>query len=129
MDKGKIWSARRLARSFKYAFEGIWVGVKDETNWKIGIIESFFVIGAGFFFQITKVEWIIVIISIGLVLYAELCNSAIEAIVDSFTPNEHPRAKLAKDFSAGSVVILIIATGIVGLIIFLPHLFAYLGYQ
>lgn len=127
MDKEHLWSMRRLTRSFKYAFEGMWVGIKSETNWTIGIIEGAVVIGAGFFFQIDKLEWIVVILLIGIVLYAELCNSAIEAIVDSFTSTQHPGAKLAKDFSAGSVVILIIAAGVVGLIIFLPYVESYLG--
>lgn len=116
-----------LIRSFKFAFEGIYSGIKTETNWKIGLIESIFVLFAGFYFNITKLEWIIVLILIGIVLYAELCNSAIEAIVDSFTQEEHPGAKLAKDFSAGSVVIMIIASGIVGVIIFAPYVLNILG--
>lgn len=114
-----------LFRSFKHAFEGILAGIETETNWKIGIIESIVVILAGFYLNISKNDWIIVIVLIGVVLYAELCNSAIEAIVDSFTQEEHPGAKLAKDFSAGSVVIIIIAAAIVGAIIFLPYIKAW----
>ncbi|MDO8610625.1 MAG: diacylglycerol kinase family protein [bacterium] len=119
------FSPRRIAKSFRFAFEGIWAGVKSETNWTIGIIEAIVVIWAGFYLNISKSDWIIVILLIGLVLYAELCNSAIEAIVDSFTPEEHPKAKLAKDFSAGSVVILIIAAAVVGTIIFWPYVSIY----
>jgi diacylglycerol kinase len=115
-----------LVRSFRYAFAGMRSGMETETNWKIGLIEAILVILAGFYFKISTSDWIMVIILIGIVLYAELCNSAIEAIVDSFTPGEHPKAKLAKDFSAGSVVIIIIASGIVGIIIFLPYLKAWL---
>lgn len=113
---------QKLARSFKYAFEGIYSGIKTETNWKIGLIEAFIVILAGLYFQISRWEWIIVLILIGLVLSAELGNSAVEAIVDSFMPDEHPKAKLAKDFSAGSVVIMILTAGIIGAVIFLPYL-------
>lgn len=119
------FSPKRIARSFRFAFEGIWAGVKSETNWTIGIIEAVIVIWAGFYLNISKSDWIIVILLIGLVLYAELCNSAIEAIVDSFTPEEHPKAKLAKDFSAGSVVILIIAAAIIGGITFWPYISVY----
>lgn len=122
MEGNRILSVKRLTRSFKFAFGGLWAGIKSETNWTIGIAESIIVIAAGFFFQISKLDWIIIILLIGVVLYAELCNSAIELIVDSFTPEEHPKAKLAKDFSAGSVVILVIAAGIIGLIIFLPYI-------
>ncbi|MDO8570183.1 MAG: diacylglycerol kinase family protein [Candidatus Daviesbacteria bacterium] len=119
------FSPGRIARSFRFAFEGIWAGIKSEANWTIGIVEAMIVIWAGFYLNISKSDWIIVILLIGLVLYAELCNSAIEAIVDSFTPEEHPKAKLAKDFSAGSVVILIIASAVVGTIIFWPYISKY----
>lgn len=111
-----------LLKSFRYAFEGIYSAIKTETNWKIGILEAILVIVAGFTLHISKSDWIIVIILIGLVLSAELGNSAIEAIVDSFTPDQHPGAKLAKDFSAGSVVIVIMTAAIVGFLVFLPYL-------
>lgn len=123
--KRSRFSPKRLIRSFRYAFEGIWAGIKLEANWTIGIIDAVIVIWAGFYLKISKIDWIIVILLIGLVLYAELCNSAIEAIVDSFTPEEHPKAKLAKDFSAGSVVILIIAAGVIGGIVFWPYISIY----
>ena len=123
--KRSRFSPKRIIRSFRFAFEGIWVGVKSEANWTIGIVEAIVVICAGFYLNISKSDWIIVILLIGLVLYAELCNSAIEAIVDSFTPEEHPKAKLAKDFSAGSVVILIIAAAVIGWIIFWPYISKY----
>lgn len=123
--KGSKFSPKRIVRSFKFAFEGIWSGIHSEANWTIGIIEAAVVIWAGVYLNISKSDWIIVILLIGLVLYSELCNSAIEAIVDSFTPEEHPKAKLAKDFSAGSVVILIIAAAIIGSIVFWPYLSKY----
>lgn len=115
-----------LFRSFKHAFEGVYAGIKTETNWKIGLAESAVVIALGFYLNISKADWLLVVLLIGIVLYAELCNSAIEAIVDSFTAVEHPGAKLAKDFSAGSVVIIIIAAGIIGVITFWPYLAFYL---
>ena len=123
--KRSRFSPKRIIISFRFAFEGIWEGVKSEANWTIGIVEAVVVIWAGFYLNISKSDWIIVILLIGLVLYAELCNSAIEAIVDSFTPEEHPKAKLAKDFSAGSVVILIIASAIIGWIVFWPYISIY----
>lgn len=112
----------KLIRSFKYAFWGITSAIQTETNFQIGVIEALVIILAGLYFQITELEWILVIILIGLVLSAELFNSAIETIVDSFTSHQHPGAKLAKDISAGAVVTLIIATAIAGFIIFMPYL-------
>lgn len=124
MAAGKVYSPKRLLRSFRFAFEGIYSGIKTETNWIIGLIEAIIVITVSWYLNVSRADWIIIIILIGLVLYAELCNSAIEAIVDSFAPEVHPGAKLAKDFSAGSVVILILAAAVVGWIIFWPYISA-----
>ena len=113
---------KKLVRSFRFAFEGMYSAVKTETNWKIGLIEAVVVIAAGFYLKLSRNDWIIVALMIGLVLSAELGNSAVEAIVNSFTDEYHPGAKLAKDFSAGSVVIIIIAAAIVGILVFWPYL-------
>lgn len=108
--------------SFKYAFEGIYSAFREEPNLKFHFFFALLVIAAGFYFQITALDWIIVIILIGLVLTLELTNTAIEAIVDSFTPDQHPRAKYAKDIGAAAVLITAITSVIVGLIIFFPYL-------
>lgn len=115
-------SPRKLARSFKYAFQGFYSAIKTETNWVIGIVEAIFVIFAGFYFNITKIEWILVILIIGVVLSSELCNSAIEAIVDSFVATEHPKAKIAKDFAAGQSVIVVLTAAVAGTLIFWPYI-------
>lgn len=119
MEKGK---RSNLFKSFKYAFEGMYAALKTETNWKIGLLEALVVILASFYFHISRSDWIIIIILIGLVLSAELGNSATEAIVNSFTQDQHPGAKLAKDFSAGAVVIVIISSAVAGILVFLPYL-------
>ncbi|MDD2823426.1 MAG: diacylglycerol kinase family protein [Candidatus Daviesbacteria bacterium] len=115
-------SPKKLARSFLYAFQGFYSAIKTETNWAIGIVEAILVIVAGLYFNITSTEWVLVILIIGVVLSSELCNSAIEAIVDSFVTTEHPKAKIAKDFAAGQSVIVVLAAAISGSIIFRPYI-------
>ena len=112
---------KRLGSSFGYALAGFASAIQTETNWKIGLAESLVVILASWYLNISKYDWIVVIILIGLVLSAELFNSAIEKTVDLLTSDQHPGAKLVKDFSAGAVVIIIIASAIVGVMIFLPY--------
>lgn len=107
--------------SFKYAFEGLYDAFKEEPNLKFHFAFALLVIAAGFYFQINTLDWIIITIMIGLVLTLELTNTAIEAIVDSFTPEQHPRAKYAKDIGAAAVLITVITSVVVGLIIFLPY--------
>lgn len=120
MENQSIYPKRVL--SFKYALEGIVSALKEEPNLKFHFVIASLTIIAGIFFQISKIEWLIIIILIGLVFTIELTNTAIEVIVDSFTAVEHPQAKLAKDISAGAVLIASLASLVVGIIIFLPYL-------
>lgn len=112
--------------SFKYALEGIAVALKEEPNLKFHFLLTPLIIVAGWYFQISEVEWLAVILAIGLVLTAELTNTAIEAVVDSFTEEHHPGAKLAKDISAGAVLIVSVTASVVGSVIFLPYLLNFL---
>ena len=113
---------RKLARSFCYAFAGFAAAIQTETNWKMGIAESLLVVAVAWYLQISSSDWLVVIIMIGLVLSAELFNSAIEKVVDILSPRQHPQAKLAKDFAAAAVVVLVIVAAIVGSVIFVPYL-------
>ncbi|MDO8429252.1 MAG: diacylglycerol kinase family protein [Candidatus Daviesbacteria bacterium] len=116
-----------ILKSFKFALEGILAAVKTERNFRLGIVEAIVIIILGIVFNITRIEWVIIILLTGLVLTAELTNSALEIIVDSFTDKYHPGAKRAKDIAAGAVVILIITAAIVGTLIFLPYIEALRG--
>lgn len=108
--------------SFKYALEGIFSALKTEPNLKFHFLAGAIVIFLGWFFMISILEWIIVIIMMGLVISLELTNTAIEAMVDYLIPNIHPVAKKVKDISAGAVLIASIAALIIGLLVFLPYL-------
>lgn len=108
--------------SFRYAFEGLIQALKQEPNLKFHLLAAIFVIIISYFLQISKQDWINIFLLIGMVLSVELTNTAIEVIVDKFTEQEHPGAKMAKDIAAGSVLIVAITAVIVGIIIFIPYL-------
>ncbi|OIK16593.1 diacylglycerol kinase [Bacillus sp. MUM 116] len=118
-DKGK---PTPLIRSFAYAIEGIRTAIKTERNIRIHLFISFLVIGTSFFFSITKLEWLFVLLVIGGMFALELMNSAIERVVDLVTKEFHPLAKQAKDLAAGAVFIYAIVSVIIGLFIFLPYI-------
>lgn len=113
--------AKNRIISFKYALEGIWVALKDEPNLLIHLVITLLVILLGFYFNISLFEWLILVLTFGLVISLELTNTAIEEAVDSFTESEHPSAKKAKDVAAGAVLIASITAVIIGLLIFLPY--------
>ena len=110
--------------SFRYALNGIAVSIKDERNLKIQMIVMMLVIIAGFILKISRTEWIICIILFALVISAEMINTAVENAIDytreMTVDNDNELARIAKDVSAGAVLVLSIASAIVGLIIFIP---------
>ncbi len=108
--------------SFKYAFEGLFYALLQEPNLKIHLIAAVVVIYAGFYFGITRLEWLMITFTIGLVISVELTNTAIEAVVNHFTDTYHPGAKLAKDISAAAVLVVAITAAIIGYLIFSPYL-------
>ncbi len=121
MDKTNQHLSSRIL-SFKYAFEGLKAAISEEPNLKIHLLIGVLVIFAGFYFNISKLNWIIIVILIGLVISVELTNTAIEAVVDYCIQQQHNGAKMAKDISAAAVLVVSITAAVIGLIIFLPYL-------
>ena len=118
---------KRLAYSFKYAFQGIKQSYKGEQNLKIHTFIAILVIVFAFFLKISFFEWVIVLVLIGLVLMAEFFNTAIEYTVDVASPKIHPLAKAAKDTASAGVLVIAIISAIIGLLIFVPKIIEYLG--
>ena len=115
--------SKKIINSFKYAIQGILTSFKTERNMKIHISIMILVIIAGILFEINKYEWIICVICFAIVIGGELFNTAIETVVDMVMPYKNEKAKLAKDVSAGAVLVLAMGAAIVGFIIFMPKIF------
>ena len=113
---------KNLIDSFKHAFEGIGVAIKSERNLQIHIAIMFLVIIFGIILKISVVEWFVCLLLLGGVISLEMINTAIETTVDLITMERNPKAKLAKDASAGAVLVMAIVSVIIGLIIFVPKI-------
>jgi diacylglycerol kinase len=124
----KEFGIKRFFRSFKYSVEGLDYAYKNEQSLLIHFLVAALVIFMGFFFHISVTEWLFCVCMFGIVMGAELLNTAIEAVVDMVMPDIHPLAKIAKDTASAAVFILAIMTAIVGLTIFLPKVFNLLGW-
>lgn len=118
----KILSIKRLKKSFGYAFKGIDDVVSNEPNMKIHVSVAILVVIMAFLLKISMIEWIILVLLIGLVLAAEVINTTIENLVDMYTKDYNERAKVVKDTAAGTVLILAITAVIIGLMIFVPKI-------
>ncbi len=121
LDKPKTTDdiPRNIWRSFGYALCGIANVIATERNIKIHVVAAVVALVACAVLQCTPTEWLFVIVMVGLVISAELINSAIESVVNLVSPELHPLAKKAKDVAAGAVLILAIASVAVGLIIYI----------
>ena len=117
---------KKQIRSFGYAWKGIRCVVGKEQNLSFHLIATVCVVLAGFYFGLTNTEWIAVILCIGMVIAAELFNSAVERIVDLVSPQRQPLAGQIKDIAAGAVLVCALTTIVVGLIIFVPYLTRFL---
>lgn len=109
---------KRLLESFNHAINGIVDAVRTQRNMKIHVVGAVLVLLACFFFDISKIEFLILAITITMVISAELVNTAIEAAVDLNTNYYHPLAKVAKNTAAGAVFLTAVNAIIVGYIIF-----------
>lgn len=105
-------------RSFGYALEGFATAVKTERNIKVMLALGVVAVAVGFLLRLDWISWCLIAVCCGLVIFAELCNTAMEAIVDLATQELHPLAKRAKDIAAASVYVLSITAAVIGLIVF-----------
>ncbi|TWT49978.1 Undecaprenol kinase [Thalassoglobus neptunius] len=112
--------------SLKIAIRSLFEAAATERNFRIQLAIAVAVIVAGLILGLTTIEWIVIAICIGGVLSAELINTAIESVVDLLQPEIDERARRAKDFAAGSVLVVSITAAVVGLLVFSRHLHEWL---
>ena len=108
-------------KTFVHAFNGLKLAFSEEPNFRFHILATALVLILGVYFDIERVDWMIVIICIGLVVSAELFNTAIENVCDLITEEHHPRVKKIKDISAAGVLVISLIALIVGLWIYCPY--------
>jgi len=76
----------------------------------------------GLYFRISSLEWFGISVAIFLVLVAEMVNTALEEIINLVKEDHSERARIAKDVSAGMVLLATIFATLIGIIVFLPYL-------
>ena len=114
----------RIARSFRFAFAGLWFLLRTQRNARIHVLLGTLACVLGAWLRISRVEWAVIVFTIALVIILEGLNTAVEAAIDLASPQVHPLAKAAKDLAAGMVLVAAIASVAVGLLILGPPLWA-----
>src|SRR3712207_1981194 len=118
-QKGKqpIKGQQGVARSFDHAYRGLIYAVRTQRNMRIHVIISVLVLVASLLVGVSKLELAVLILVILLVFITEMFNTAMEFAVDLVTKEYHPLAKLAKDVSAGAVLVSSVGAVLVGYLI------------
>jgi diacylglycerol kinase (ATP) len=119
---GPIRSKDR-SESFRHAFAGWWHVVRTQPNAWIHAAASVLAVGLGWWLELPRTDWGLIVMAIVLVWLAEFLNTALEAVVDLVSPQSHPMAKIAKDVGAAAVLICAGAAVIIGLLVLGPPLY------
>ena len=114
------WNAR--LKSFRYAFEGLTAFFAAEQNAIIHLFITVFVFLAAVLFNLSKGEWIAIVLVTGFVWAAELFNTAVERLCDLVSKEFQPGIKFIKDVSAAAVLVAAVVAFLTGIIIFLPKI-------
>ena len=113
-----MFSITKCFRSFRFAFNGIWLFFKNENNARIHLFASVLVIAFGFYVQLPTTSWLWIVVAIGLVWMAEAFNTAIEKLVDLVSPGFNSKAGEIKDLAAGAVIFAALVAFTIGILIF-----------
>ena len=105
-------------KSFAYAFKGIVSAIRTQRNFRCHIIAMIYVIAFSSFYDLTKYEYMILILIIALVISLELVNTALEKAVDICSPNYSKLAEISKDCAAGAVLVSAIAAIVIAIFMF-----------
>jgi diacylglycerol kinase len=108
--------------AFRHAFRGWWYVIRTQRNAWLHAVVTTLVILVAFWLHLQMRDWAVLLVTIALVWTAEFINSALEAVVDLASPQNHPLAKVGKDVGAAAVLIAALTSVLVGLLILGPPL-------
>ena len=128
-NKRSSWKiAKDLPTSFFYAAKGLGYAFSTQRNFRIHVCFAFIAFCLGFFLGLNKSDLAIMALTATSVLVVELLNTAIESVVDlAIGKRFHPLAQIAKDCSAGAVLVASISSVLIAVLLLFPPLLKQLG--
>jgi diacylglycerol kinase (ATP) len=113
----------RFIDSVNCAIEGIIYTARTQKHMRNHFLAALVVLLSVLFMKVTPLEFTLLTISVCFVLFAELVNTALEAVVDLVSPDYHPLAKVAKDVAAGGVLVAAVGAAVMGYLILSKYIF------
>tara|TARA_Y100001968_G_scaffold229261_1_gene212044 strand:- start:292 stop:750 length:459 start_codon:yes stop_codon:yes gene_type:complete len=128
-NKRSSWKiAKDLPTSFFYAFKGLRYAFSTQRNFRIHVVFALVAFVLGLFLGLNKSDLAIMSLTATSVLVVELLNTAIESVVDlAIGKRFHPLAQIAKDCSAGAVLVASISSLLIAVLLLFPPLLKNLG--
>lgn len=107
-----------LRMSFVYALRGVAFCIRHERNMRIHLVAVVAVMYLSQFYELSRAEVILLVMTCMLVMAFEMINTAVEVVIDKVSPAYSPLAKVGKDVAAGAVFLSAVMAVIVGLVLF-----------
>lgn len=107
----------KMLKSFGFARKGFTHLIKSENNFQFHFLAAVLVVACGFWLEVSRLEWAILIIQIGLVFSAEAFNTALEMLCDVVSPEWNEKIGKTKDIAAAGVLIIAVVAMIVAFLI------------
>ena len=125
-DNKRKWKNRDLISSLEFALTGIFTAIKEERNMRKHAVTALVVILAGFVFQVSRIEWLFLLLSIFLVVAFEIINSAIENVVDLASHYHFPCwQKMPRIWRLARSLVVSLFAALTGALIFLPRILGF----
>jgi diacylglycerol kinase (ATP) len=118
------FSARKRARSFRFALRGVLGVLSKEHNAWIHAVATVAVVAGGLLLGVSRLEWGLLILAMVAVWTTEILNTALESLGDATAPDHDPLVAVAKDAAAGAVLVAAIGAALIGVLVLGPHLVA-----
>jgi diacylglycerol kinase len=108
----------KMLRSFRFAAAGLVKLLKSENNFQFHTLAAVTVIFSGLYFNLSRIEWIIIFIAISLVFMAEAFNTSLEKLCDLVSPEKRKEVADIKDIAAAGVLIATACSVVIGIWVF-----------
>lgn len=115
------FSPHRRLRSFRHALHGLAYFVRSQPHALIHLLATVLVIRFAWWMKVTREEWMILVVAIGLVWIAEAMNTAVETLADAVHPGRNSTIGRAKDVAAAAVLISALVATVLGAFVFVPR--------
>ncbi|MBR3971457.1 MAG: diacylglycerol kinase family protein [Ruminococcus sp.] len=110
---------KKQIKSFKFAFEGLISAIRTESHLRFHLVAAFYVFLFAALGEFSHTQWTVLIITVCLVIFAELVNTALEEVCDLYTKEYNPHIKRIKDISAAAVLVLSFGAAAVAVFLFI----------